>query len=112
MNLIYLTLLYCMTSFYVKACSPDGYFQLTLCRNSYFNNCEVIETHTGCCYSMPAPYVTSLNSAKAWLDTCTFYTGANCDGAGQCIDTEGYRDMSRLPAYRSYFCRNGGASHC
>jgi hypothetical protein len=107
---LFLALLY-QTTLALALC-PDGYFELTLCKNTNFQGCTVIKTNAGCCYPMPAPFVTDLNSARGWLDTCDFYTGANCQGQRQCIDEAGYRDMRFKPAYRSYFCQNGGPPRC
>jgi hypothetical protein len=58
------------------------------------------------CEELPPWYVDHLYSARTGTtsEVCWFYTGRRCDGASQCLDSSGYRNMAHLPAYHSVHC--------
>lgn len=58
----------------------------------------------GKCCPLYEPYISHLNSSKSggFTQISTFYTSSNCrSGEGVTVDYDGWRDMSKLPAYRS-----------
>lgn len=58
----------------------------------------------GECCKFSEPYISRLLSSKSGgtAQLSTFYQSANCrSGEGVTVDRDGWRDMSKLPAYRS-----------
>ena len=58
----------------------------------------------GKCCALYEPYISHLNSAKSggFTQRSIFYQSSNCrSGKGVTVDDAGWRDMSKLPAYRS-----------
>ncbi len=58
----------------------------------------------GKCCELYEPYISQLLSSRSggFAQISTFYESANCrDGEGVSVDRDGWRVMSKLPAYRS-----------